>query len=206
LSPCKNTPYFNLLNWSVVTLFLIGIVSLYAPLERTLGAGAQMVYFHGAWVWTGKAAFGAAGLVGLVGLVFCREAWLKISRALGYTGLIFWLTYLPMSLWVQQTNWGGIYWDEPRWKVPLALGIAAVLLQGGLVLISDLRLTAGANFVFGAALWYFLGITQNVLHPDSPIFASESIRIQVFFVLLLVLSVAFGALLTRLFYQSKMLR
>ena len=40
-----------------------------APLERTLGEGARLVYFHGAWVWAGKIAFGAAAAAGLVGLV-----------------------------------------------------------------------------------------------------------------------------------------
>jgi len=191
--------------WLVVTLILIIVVTAFAPIERTLGSGARLVYFHGAWVWTGKLAFAAAGLAGLVGLVLRRADWQRASRAVGYTGLVFWLTYLPMSLWVQQMNWGGIFWDEPRWKVPLALGITAVLLQGGLAFFNDLKLTSLANLIFGAALWYFLGSVQNVLHPDSPIFGSDSVRIQVFFVALLGLSVVFGAILSYWFYRLKRL-
>ncbi len=189
-------------NWllMIVVLAVIGLLAAFAPIERTLGAGARLVYFHGAWVWAGKVAFGAAALAGLGGLALRNRLWQRASLALGRTGLFFWLTYLPLSLWIQQTNWGGIFWDEPRWQVPLAFGIAGVLLQIGLALMDDLRLTSVANLGFGVALWYFLGMAQNVLHPDSPIYGSGAIHIQIFFSLLLVFSLLFGALLARLLY------
>lgn len=129
-----------------------------------------------------------------------KRSWLLSSRVLGWAGLVFWLTYLPLSLYVQQVNWGGIFWDEPRWRIPLMFGVAGLLLQGGLVLLDNLRFTSAANLVFGAALWWFLGSIQNVLHPDSPILQSNSVRIQIFFFLLVVFSVLFGGVLARLFY------
>lgn len=178
-----------------VVILLIGLVAAFAPVERTLGESVRLVYFHGAWVWAGKLAFAAAALAGLAGLAARRTAWQQASLALGRTGMVFWLTYLPLSLLVQQMNWGGIFWDEPRWRIPLAFGVAGVLLQIGLALMDDLRLTSIANFGFGAALWYFLGAIENVLHPDSPIFTSDSVRIQGFFIVLLGLSIVFGALL-----------
>lgn len=184
-----------------VLLVLIVVITIFSPMERTLGSAARLVYLHGAWVWSGKLAFAAAALTGLIGLLMRKAGWQLASRALGYSGLVFWVTYLPMSLWVQQLNWGGIFWDEPRWKVPLALGITAVLLQAGLAVINDLRVTSSANIVFGAALWVSLGSVQNVLHPDSPILTSDAVRIQVFFFLLLFLSVIFGAVLSRFFYR-----
>lgn len=184
-----------------VLLVLIVVITICSPMERTLGSAARLVYLHGAWVWSGKLAFAAAALTGLIGLLMRKAGWQLASRALGYSGLVFWVTYLPMSLWVQQLNWGGIFWDEPRWKVPLALGITAVLLQAGLAVINDLRVTSSANIVFGAALWVSLGSVQNVLHPDSPILTSDAVRIQVFFFLLLFLSVIFGAVLSRFFYR-----
>ena len=165
-------------------------------------SNSRLVYFHGAWVWAGKAAFGAAGLVGLIGLLGRKETWQRYSLALGRTGLFFWLTYLPLSLYVQQVNWGGIFWDEPRWKIPLAFGIAGILLQMGLAFVADLRLTSLANLGFGVALWYILARTENVLHPDSPIFGTDAVHIQVFFSLILVFSLAFGAVLGRMFYRA----
>lgn len=182
-----------------VSALLIAIIAAFSPLERTLGERIRLVYFHGAWVWAGKAAFAAAGLAGLVGLIRRSEPWQRASLALGRTGLFFWLTYLPLSLYVQQVNWGGIFWDEPRWRIPLMFGIVGLLLQVGLALMDNLRLSSLANLIFGATLWWALGNIQNVLHPDSPIFQSDAVRIQAFFVALLVLSLIFGALLARLF-------
>lgn len=184
----------------LITLMLIALVTVLSPLERTLGDRARLVYFHGAWVWTGKLAFGVAALAGLVGLLRRSPLWQRISLALGRAGLVFWLTYLPLSLYVQQVNWGGIFWDEPRWRIPLMFGVVGVLLQAGLWLMEDLRLASVANLVFGVALWWSLGTIQNVLHPDSPITQSNSLQIQLFFVALVVLSVIFGGLLTRLLY------
>jgi len=184
-----------------LTLVLLTLVTAFAPLERTLGERARLVYFHGAWVWAGKIAFGAAALAGLAGLLRRSAILNKTSLALGRTGMVFWLTYLPLSLWVQVVNWGGIFWDEPRWRVPLMFGMIGLLLQIGLALISEPRLTSFANLVFGVMLWWLLGNIQNVLHPDSPILQSDSLRIQIFFVVLLVLSLLFGVLLTRLMYS-----
>lgn len=175
----------------LITLgFIIATIAI-APLEKTLGARVRLVYLHGAWVWTGKVAFGLAGLAGLGAFLFAdrRSFWSGWSLAFGRTGLIFWLTYLPLSLVVQQLNWGGIYWDEPRWRVPLAFGVAGVLLQAALTLFNRPLWTAMANLVFGVALWAGLAQLQNVLHPDSPIFSSGSQRIEAFFLVLLFLTI-----------------
>ena len=117
-----------------------------------------------------------------------RQRWAAWSLALGRAGLVFWLTYLPLSLLVQKLNWGGIYWDEPRWRVPLAFGVVAAALQVALVLFDRPVLTALGNLVFGLALWIGLANVQNVLHPDSPIFSSGSVRIELFFSALVLLS------------------
>lgn len=178
----------------------IALVTAFAPLERTLGERARLVYYHGAWVWAGKLAFAAAAMAGLAGLVRQKPAWQRASRAMGHTAMLFWLTYLPLSLYIQQVNWGGIFWDEPRWRIPFMLGVTGLLLQVGLALMADLRITALANVIFGALLWGLLGSAQNVLHPDSPILQSNAVRIQLFFAVLLLLSVGFGGLLARLIY------
>jgi hypothetical protein len=187
----------------VFTLLLIGLSASLAPLERTLGERARLVYFHGAWVWAGKVAFAAAALSGLTGLLLRRCFWQRVSLALGWTGMMFWLTYLPLSLLVQQMNWGGIFWDEPRWRVPFIFGVVGLLLQVGLILMEDLRLASAVNLGFGAALWWALGNVQNVLHPDSPILQSDAVRIQAFFAVLLVLSLVFGGILTWLLLQVR---
>lgn len=185
-----------------LTLVLLSLVTAFAPVEKTLGERARLVYFHGAWVWAGKAVFGAAALAGLIGLLRRSTLINRVSLALGRAGMVFWLTYLPMSLYIQVVNWGGIFWDEPRWRVPFMFGVIGLLLQIGLGLIDDLRLASAANLVFGVLLWWMLSTTQNVLHPDSPILQSDSSRIQFFFAILVALSLFFGTLLTRLLYSG----
>ncbi|WP_322507454.1 hypothetical protein [Anaerolinea sp.] len=185
--------------WMLVNLALIALLTAVVPPEKTLGERIRLVYFHGAWVWTGKIAFALAGLGGLAALIFllaCSRLyprWAEISLALGRTGLFFWLTYLPVSLLVQQINWGGIFWDEPRWRIPATFGVVAVLVQVAISLFDLPWLTALVNTVFGAALWLALGGAENVLHPDSPIFSSNSVPIEGFFVALLGLSLLFMA-------------
>ena len=49
---------------------------------------------------------------------------------------------------------------------------------------------------YGAALWLGLGQLTNVLHPDSPIFDSGSLRIEFIFVVMLALTVLLGVQIT----------
>lgn len=191
--------------WIVLalTVITITVITLFGPTERTLGENLRLVVLHGAWVWTGKLLFAAAALAGLFGLILPKTWWSNLSLALGRTGLLFWLTYLPMSLLVQLQNWGGIFWDEPRWRVPFTFGVVGLLLQLGLWVLNQPRLTNVANLAFGVALWWQLGGITNILHPDSPIFGSGASGIQLFFIALLVLTLLSGALVTRLVYRAQ---
>jgi hypothetical protein len=188
--------------WLLVTILAIATVTAFGPTERTLGENLRLVMLHGAWVWTGKNLFAAAAVSGLAGLLLARSIWSNLSLALGRAGLLFWLTYLPMSLVVQMQNWGGIFWDEPRWRVPFTFGVVGLLLQLGLWVINQPRVTNLANLIFGILLWWQLGGITNVLHPDSPIFGSNSTGIQVFFLVLLGLMVLAGAQITLLLFRS----
>ncbi len=189
----------------VALLVATALVTFLGPAERTLGANLRLVVLHGAWVWAGKVAFALAALAGLVGLLWAkrRAALTGWSLALGRTGLAFWLTYLPMSLLVMQLNWGGLFFDEPRWRVPFTFGVVAVLLQAGLAVLRIDWLTCAANLAFGVALWAALGGAVNVLHPDSPIFGGDSARIQWFFIILRALSLAVGVVFTLLVRKNK---
>ena len=188
--------------WLLVTILAIATVTAFGPTERTLGENLRLVMLHGAWVWTGKILFAAAAVSGLAGLLLPRSIWSNLTLALGRAGLLFWLTYLPMSLVVQMQNWGGIFWDEPRWRVPFTFGVVGLLLQLGLWVINQPRVTNLSNLIFGILLWWQLGGITNVLHPDSPIFGSNSTGIQVFFLVLLGLMVLAGAQITLLLFRS----
>lgn len=189
--------------WLALTVLAAVIAALLGPTERTLGENLRLVLLHGAMVWTGKLVFAGAGLAGLAGLLSRRSAWHSASLALGRSGLVFWLLYLPMSLVVQMQNWGGIFWDEPRWRIPFTFGVVALLLQLGLWIMKQPLISSTANLVFAALLWWQLGGITNVLHPDSPVFGSNSSAIPIFFLILLALCLLIAAQTAWLFYRPQ---
>jgi hypothetical protein len=171
-----------------VNLVLIGLVATLGPAEKSLGVNVRVVYLHGAWVWAALASFVAAGLIGATALILRRPGLYAWSTALGWTGLLFWVTYLPLSLWAMQTNWNGLFLVEPRWRLAIAFAGSGLALQVGLALINRPSLTAFANIAFITAMVIMLNKVQDVMHPASPIADSEARWIQIFFALLLALT------------------
>ena len=183
--------------WFALTLLAIALLALVSPPERSLGTSVRIVYLHGAWVWTALAAFAAASLTGLVGLLTRGENWQRWSLALGRTGLLFWITYLPLSMWAAQANWNGLFLAEPRWRVAFVFAIGGLILQIGLALVESPAWASAANLVYGGILFWVLRNTQAVMHPRSPIFDSEAVRIQIFFFGLVFLCLAAAGQIAR---------
>src|SRR3972149_192659 len=98
----------------LLTLLLIALLTTFGPQEKSLGTNVRIVYLHGAWVLAAELAFLAAGLAELLGLLLRRESFHHWSAALGRAGMLFWLTYLPLSLWALQANWNGLFLAGPR--------------------------------------------------------------------------------------------
>ena len=88
-----------------LTVIVIALLTLLGPEEKSLGSNVRIVYLHGAWVLTAEIAFAAAALAGLLGLVLRKDIFHAWSAALGRTGIIFWINYLPLSLFAMQSNW-----------------------------------------------------------------------------------------------------
>ena len=171
----------------LLNFLAVALLTAYAPLEKTLGANARVVYLHGAWVWAALAALIVAGAAGLLGLVSRREELHRWSMALGRAGLIFWITYLPISLWAMQTSWNGLFLAEPRWRLALIFSVSGVLLQLGLALVDRPAWASVGNLAFILVLLVSLSFTENVMHPPAPMLESHAWRIQMFFTILLAL-------------------
>jgi hypothetical protein len=179
-----------------VCLALVAVTAL-APLERTLGGNARLVYFHGAWVWTALVVLVSAGLLGAAGLVSGRARLHELAQAAARTGLLFWVIFLLMSLQLMQANWNGLFLDEPRFRIPFNLAVVGLLLQGGLALLGRPALSSAAYAAFAVALVASMGGVQTVLHPEAPIAQSGSDTIRLFFFLLLGLQLLLAALIGR---------
>ena len=174
--------------WLILTLLAIGIYTTFGPTEHSLGTHIRIVYLHGAWVWASLGAFFAAGVFGGLGLLTRRRTFHCWSGAFGRTGLIFWVTYIPLTLWAMQSNWNGLFLAEPRWKLALVFAISGTLLQIGISLAGVPRLTSALNFGYFISLLVALQQTTNVLHPASPILKSDAWRIQLYFFGLVLLT------------------
>ena len=179
---------------------LIGLTALFGPADQTLGSNVRVVYLHGAWVLTAEAVFAFAGLVGLIALVTRRHGLHEWSAALGRTGISFWVTYLPLSLWAMEANWNGLFLAEPRFRLAVTFAVVGLLLQIGLWVTNKDWLTSAANLLFVIVLRAVLAGAQYVIHPPpSPIFSSGDWQIIGFFIGLNLLTWLAAYFLTRWF-------
>lgn len=181
-----------------ITLFAISVYTLIGPAEKSLGTNVRVVYLHGAWIWGAIASYLAAAITGLFGLIMHRESLQRWSRALGRTGLVFWITSLPIAIWAMQTNWNGLYLAEPRFRLAVIFAITGLLIQIGLAIADNLTWASITNLAFTIALIWTLRMTQDVMHPSSPIYQSDARLIQVFFSGLVLLTLLLAWQVARL--------
>jgi hypothetical protein len=160
----------------------------------------RIVYLHAAWVLAAEVAFAAAALTGLLALALRREKLHRWSAALGRTGIVFWLTYLPLSLWAMEANWNGLFLAEPRFRLALTFAIVGALMHVGLWLVNVDWVTSLANLSYFVALRVVFSTAANVMHPPpSPIFSSGLWNIIQFFVLLNIFAWVAAYFLTKVF-------
>jgi hypothetical protein len=184
------------------TLIVIALLALFGPEEQSLGANVRIVYLHGAWVLTAELAFLAAGLAGLVALITRRALFHQWSAALGRTGIIFWVAYLPLSLWAMQSNWNGLFLAEPRFRLAAIFAVTGILLQIGLWIINIDWVTSLSNLLFIIVLRVVFSTAENIMHPPpSPIFNSGNYAIIGFFLALILLALIASYFLTRAFLE-----
>lgn len=188
------SPFF----WFVLAVLTTAALTAFAPEEQSLGANVRIVFLHGAWVLTAEAALGLSAVAGLLGILTHRERLHHWSAALGRTGLFFWVTYLPLSLWAMQANWNGLFLSEPRFRLAVIFAVTGVLLQIGLTLLARPVFTSLFNVLFFAALRIGLSQADYVMHPPpSPIFSSGILSLQLFFIGIIFLTMVAAYFMTR---------
>ena len=188
-----------------ITIIVIALLALLGPEEQSLGSNVRIVYLHGAWVMTAELAFIAAGMAGLIALISRRKVFHQWSSALGRTGIVFWVTYLPLSLWAMQASWNGLFLAEPRFRLAVIFAVTGGLLQLGLWLVNIDWVTSLSNLLFIVALRVVFATAENVMHPPpSPIFNSGNYAIIGFFLALIVLSLVASFFLTRVFLKTSL--
>jgi len=183
-----------------VTVIVIALLALFGPEEQSLGSNVRIVYLHGAWVLTAELAFLAAGLAGLIALVSKKDLFHHWSAALGHTGIFFWITYIPLSLWAMESNWNGLFLAEPRFRLAVIFAVTGLLLQLGLWMINTGWITSLANLIYIVVLRVIFATADNIMHPPpSPIFNSGNYAIIGFFVAMILLSILAAYFMMRWF-------
>ncbi|HEY5157630.1 MAG TPA: hypothetical protein VII93_06655 [Anaerolineales bacterium] len=195
------SPFF----WFILAVLTTAGLTALGPQEQSLGPNIRIVYLHGAWVLTAEAVLVLAAVTGLLGILTHGERLQRWSTALGRTGLFFWVTYLPLSLWAMQANWNGLFLSEPRFRIAVVFSVTGVLLQVGLTLLARPIFTSLFNVLFAVALWIGLSRAQYVMHPPpSPIFSSGILSLQLFFIGIVFLTMAAAYFMTRWWLQKQL--
>lgn len=178
----RETIRVSLLALAVAALALAWV----APSDVTLAGTSKVVYLHGALVWTALLTLTAAGVVGLAAMLVRRVAALHAwTLALGRTGLLFWLAFIPVSLLASRMAWNAVFLAEPRYTTAfrvLAIGVIAEVL---VMLVNRPAISSGLHVAQAVILWALLLTTPSVLHPDHPILRSTP-SIQFFFGLIVL--------------------
>jgi len=178
----RETIGVSLLALAVAALALAWV----APSDVTLAGTSKVVYLHGALVWTALLTLTAAGVVGLAAMLVRRgDALHTWTLALGRTGLLFWLAFIPVSLLASRMAWNAVFLAEPRYTTAfrvLAIGVIAEVL---VMLVNRPAISSGLHVAQAVILWALLLTTPSVLHPDHPILRSTP-SIQFFFGLIVL--------------------
>jgi hypothetical protein len=184
----------------IATVILIALLAIFGPEEKTLGSNVRIVYLHGAWVLAAEVAFFVATIAGAIGLITKRVSFHRWSAALGRTGIFFWLTYIPLSLWAMESNWNGLFLSEPRFRLAVIFAVTGLLLQVGLWMVNLYWLTSLANIIFIVVLRVTFSSASNIMHPPpSPIFNSGNYLIIGFFLTMIILALVAAYFLTLVF-------
>jgi len=188
------SPFF----WFILAVLTTAGLTSLGPEEQFLGSNVRIVYLHAAWAFTAEVVIGLSALAGLLGILARRERLHLWSSALGRTGIFFWVSDIPLSLWAMQTNWNGLFLSEPRFRLAVIFAVVGVLLQIGLTLLARSPFTSLFNVLFFVALR--IGLTQAayVMHPPpSPIFNSGILSLELFFFGIVLLTMIAAWFMTR---------
>jgi len=194
--PTHRNPWPRRLGIALAILAAGALIVWLSPAEQTLGAAVKTVYVHVALSRAGALLVFGAGLLGLAVLITDRPALLRVSTALGVSGLGLYTAGFLVSLIAQISAWGGIAWREPR--VAAALNGLAF---GALALIAvwwlPWRRARGAVWTALAALLGWMQVrASSILHPGAAISGSDSPAIRLAGFALLALALVAGAWLS----------
>jgi hypothetical protein len=173
-----------------ISLVVLSVAALLfawaAPNDVTLKGTSKVVYIHGALVWTSLLTLTAAGVLGAAAVWVkhgdTMHAW---TLALGRTGLLFWLAYIPVSMLASRMAWNAVFLAEPRYTTAFRVLAIGIIVQVIVFLFNHPAISSGLHAAQAVIVWVMLLTTPSILHPDNPILRSVP-SIQFFFGLIVL--------------------
>jgi hypothetical protein len=183
--------------WIVVggLVVAVALVVLWGPREALLGSGIRTVYLHVGLIWSGLAGFVLAALCGGWVLWRPRPFAQELMAVAALFGLILYAAGVFMSMIASWDNWGNVFWREPRMAAALNGLAVALIIQVVGSWSPQPRLRAVLHISLVSIVFWLNYRAPRVLHPDNPIWQSDSWRIQLAFVLIGLLFISLGGVL-----------
>lgn len=174
-------------------LAAMAVIVWLAPAERTLGQGIKVVYVHVALMWAGMVGLAVAGLAG--GLIAVKDniALRRWMEAISWVSLGMFMAGVVISFWAAWINWGAVSFQEPRTAAGITFSAIALIIKiiGGW--LSRPRLEGLFNAALVPLVLWSTVSSPPALHPTNAVGASTSPAIQLTFIGLLGLALAFEA-------------
>lgn len=195
----------HLIKSIIISGFLIVLILVFLPPEKTLGPVIKLVYLHAALVQTSLMLFVAAGVTGLFDLFLKRDklyAWSKVTQKMA---ILTWVLYLLSSMIVTYLSWGVVIaWEEPRVQMSIRVIILSLVFFIVSAWLNNRKIRDVINLLT-AVLVMLLSLTAvNIRHPNNPVGESESILYAIAFYFVLVSTMIFILQLMRLLFKRSL--
>ncbi len=167
-----------------ITLSLLAgmLLILISPSDKQLGWVLKLIYLHGALVINGLILFTATGLIGIVSL-FRKSNFILLLLAIEKTAIIFWVAATLIGNLTSQLAWGGIFWDEPRFKVTIIVSLISMSVYFLSTAIETSEIISLFGIGLSLSVWLLLMQAGKVMHPENPFSISEPSLIYFFIII-----------------------
>ena len=147
----KSPRWLQILNivTAILMLIALGLIFLYAPLERTMGQIQRIFYFHVPSAWLSFAAFGVTAVAGGLYLGTKKHFWDQVASSSVEVGLVLTvMTIASGSIWARPA-WNTWWTWDPRlttYTIMALIYVAYLMLRQG---IEDPERRARFSAVYG---------------------------------------------------------
>ena len=157
-------------------LVLAGVAAVLVfnmPPVQQLGRLVRLVVFHGGSTWVNLATFSLAGLASLGYLVLGKPAFYAWASGFRWFSMPLWVINTGLGLLSSRLAWGQVELSEPRLRATFWILLGAGIVVGADLVLERPKVTAVLDALLAGAMWFFIVLSPNVVHPDNPVLNSD---------------------------------